>query len=34
MAAHGKEQETHGKHFAVRFSQKRTAKSTQHLFAR
>jgi hypothetical protein len=26
---HGKEQETHGKHFVVRFSRKRTAKSTR-----
>jgi hypothetical protein len=32
MAFAGKEQETHGKHFAVRFSRKRTANSTRHLF--
>jgi hypothetical protein len=34
VRAHDKEQETHGKHFAMRFSRKRTAKSTRHLFAR
>jgi hypothetical protein len=33
-AAHGKGDKTHGKGFAVRFSRKRTAKSTQQQIAR